>query len=224
MPEINLNSISNTVIWATFFVTVLLGIVLQKTRFCTMGAITDIAIMGEWTRMRQWMLAMAVAILGVGLMTFLGIIDTGKSIYTGNRLTWLSTVVGSVMFGFGMVLASGCGSKTLVRIGSGNLKSLVVFLTLALSSYMTLKGVFGVLRVSTVDTVVVTLSSSQDLPSLLTQSLGMSKQTLQWVLALIIGGALAMFALAKKEFWNFNNLLAGLGVGGAVLIIWSVVF
>ena len=222
MPEINLNSISNTVIWATFFVTVLLGIVLQKTRFCTMGAITDIAIMGEWTRMRQWMLAIGVAVMGVGLMTFLGIIDTSKSIYTGNRLTWLSTIVGSLMFGFGMVLASGCGSKTLVRIGSGNLKSLVVFLTLALSSYMTLKGIFGVARVNSVDMVAVTLSSTQDLPSILSQSLGLSKNTLQITLALIIGGALAIVALAKKEFWNVNNLLAGFGVGGAILIIWWI--
>ena len=71
MPEINLNSISSTVLWSTFAVTLLLGIVLQKTRFCTMGAITDIAIMGEWTRMRQWLLAMGVAIIGVGIMTCL---------------------------------------------------------------------------------------------------------------------------------------------------------
>ena len=159
MPEINLNSIASTVIWSTFVVTVLLGIVLQKTRFCTMGAITDIAIMGEWTRMRQWLLAMGVAIVGVGIMTSMGMIDVSKSIYTGSRLTWLSTVVGSLMFGFGMVLASGCGSKTLLRIGAGNLKSLVVFLALALSSYMTLRGVFGVLRVNTTDTVFVTLAS-----------------------------------------------------------------
>jgi uncharacterized protein len=222
MPEINLNSISSTVLWSTFVVTVLLGIVLQKTRFCTMGAITDIAIMGEWTRMRQWLLAIGVAIIGVGLMTFMGVIDVSKSIYTGSRLTWLSTIVGSLMFGFGMVLASGCGSKTLLRIGSGNLKSLVVFLTLALSSYMTLRGVFGVLRVNTTDTVFVTLSTQQDLPSVLAQSMGMAKDTLQISLALIIGGALIVFALIKKEFWNLNNLLAGFGVGGAVLLVWWI--
>ncbi|MEY2886803.1 MAG: hypothetical protein RI913_222, partial [Pseudomonadota bacterium] len=222
MPEINLNSISSTVIWSTFVVTVLLGIVLQKTRFCTMGAITDIAIMGEWTRMRQWLLAIGVAIVGVGFMTSMGVIDVSKSIYTGSRLTWVSTIVGSLMFGFGMVLASGCGSKTLLRIGSGNLKSLVVFLTLALSSYMTLRGVFGVLRVNTTDTVFVTLSTQQDLPSVLAASMGMAKDTLQISLALIIGGALIVFALIKKEFWNLNNLLAGFGVGGAVILVWWI--
>ena len=88
MPEINLNSISSTVLWSTFVVTVLLGIVLQKTRFCTMGAITDIAIMGEWTRMRQWLLAIGVAIVGVGFMTSMGVIDVSKSIYTFDVRLW----------------------------------------------------------------------------------------------------------------------------------------
>ena len=222
MPEIDLNTVASNVIWTTFAVTVLLGIVLQKTRFCTMGAVTDLMVMGEWTRMRQWLLAIGVAMIGVGLMGYLGVIDPGKSIYTGARLTWLSTIVGGVMFGFGMVLASGCGSKTLIRIGAGNLKSLVVFLTLALSSYMTLKGVFGVLRVNTVDSVALTLSTSQDLPSVLAAQWGIAKNSLQLGLALVLGSALMTFALARKDFWNFNNLLAGFGVGGAIVAIWWI--
>jgi uncharacterized protein (TIGR01244 family) len=222
MPEIDLNAITSHVIWATLGVTVLLGIVLQQTRFCTMGAVTDVIVMGEWTRMRQWLLAIGVAMIGVGVMSYLGMIDVNKSIYTGARLTWLSTIVGGVMFGFGMVLASGCGSKTLIRIGAGNLKSLVVFLTLALSSYMTLKGVFGVLRVNTVDTVTLTLSTSQDLPTILAAQWGVAKQTMQLGVALVLGAALITFALARKDFWNFNNLLAGFGVGASILAIWWI--
>jgi uncharacterized protein len=222
MPEIDLNSIASNVLWGTFLVTILLGVVLQKTRFCTMGAITDIVIMGEWTRMRQWLLAIGVAIVGVALLSSNGLIDPAKSIYTGSRLTWLSTIVGSVMFGFGMVLASGCGSKTLVRMGSGSLKALVVFMVLGLSSYMTLKGIFGVLRVNTTDTVFVTLASNQDLPSIASNFWGASKASMQMALGLVIGGALILFALSKKNFWNVNNLLGGFGVGGAVLAIWWI--
>jgi uncharacterized protein len=222
MPEIDLTSIANSVLWGTFLVTLLLGILLQKTRFCTMGAITDIMIMGEWTRMRQWMMAIGVAIIGVGIMSSSGIIDPAKSIYTSSRLTWLSTIVGSVMFGFGMVLASGCGSKTLVRMGSGSLKAVVVFMVLGLSSYMTLKGIFGVLRVNTTDTVFVTLSTNQDLPSIFAASLGMTKTSLQLMLSLVIGVLLIAFALSKKNFWTFNNLLAGFGVGSAILAIWWI--
>jgi uncharacterized protein (TIGR01244 family) len=222
MPEINLALIQSQVLWSTFAVTILLGIVMQKTRFCTMGAVTDVVIMGEWTRMRQWLMAMGVAIIGVGVMTSTGLIDASKSIYTNAKISWLSTLLGSLIFGFGMVLASGCGSKTLIRIGGGSLKSLVVFLTLALSSYMTLKGVFGVLRVNTVDTVSLTLSTTQDLPSVLSPILGMTKATLQLWLAGLLGGALILFAVSKKNFWTINNLLAGLGVGGAILAIWWI--
>ena len=220
MPEIDLTSIANSVLWGTFLVTLLLGILLQKTRFCTMGAITDIMIMGEWTRMRQWMMAIGVAIIGVGIMSSSGIIDPAKSIYTISRLTWLSTIVGSVMFG--LVLAPGCGSKTLVRMGSGSLKAVVVFMVLGLSSYMTLKGIFGVLRVNTTDTVFVTLSTNQDLPSIFAASLGMTKTSLQLMLSLVIGVLLIAFALSKKNFWTFNNLLAGFGVGSAILAIWWI--
>ncbi|MEY3950251.1 MAG: putative transporter component [Pseudomonadota bacterium] len=220
MPEIDLNTIASNVIWATFVVTILLGIVLQKTRFCTMGAVTDLMVMGEWTRMRQWLLAIGVAVMGVGVMAYWGVIDPNKSIYTSSRLTWLSTVVGGLMFGFGMVLASGCGSKTLIRIGAGNLKSLVVFLTLSLSSYMTLKGIFGVVRVNTVDTVAITLSTTQDLPSILAAQWGVAKNTLQLGLALVIGAALMTFALSRKDFWSLNNLLAGFG--GTILAIWWI--
>ena len=70
-------------------------------------------------------------------------IDTGKSIYTSGKVPWLSHVVGGFLFGFGMTLASGCGSKTLIRAGAGNLKSVIVIVFLAAAAYMTLKGVFA---------------------------------------------------------------------------------
>jgi uncharacterized protein len=222
MPEVNLSLVASHVLWGTVIVTVLLGMIIQKTRFCTMGAITDILIMGEWTRMRQWLMALGIAIIGVGLLTSYSLIDTSKTIYTGNKITWLSTIVGSLMFGFGMVLASGCGSKTLVRMGSGNLKSFVVFLVLGLSAYMTLKGIFGVLRVNTVDTVFVTLNTNQDLPSVLSPILGIAKNDLQLILALIIGVPLILVALVKKNFWTINNLLAGLGIGLAIVVVWWI--
>ena len=111
-----------------------------------------------------------MAIAGAATLQATGQIDLAKSLYTGGRVAWLSAIVGGFLFGFGMTLASGCGSKTLVRIGGGNLKSLVVFLVMGLAAQATLRGVTAVARDATVDRLAVTLSTRQDLASVLGES------------------------------------------------------
>lgn len=222
MDAVDISLISKSVLWATFAITFVLGAVMQKTGFCSMGAVSDIFIMSSWDRLRQWFLAIGVAIIGFALMSYFGWIDPLKSIYTSNRLLWLSTIVGSMLFGFGMVLSSGCGSKTLVRIGTGNLKSIIVFIVLGLTAYMTMRGVLGVMRVNTLDTVFITFSTPQDLPSILSSSTGIARNVLHLVLGLIIGFAFIAYALASKAFWTAENLLAGILVGLAICAIWWV--
>ncbi|ALD89819.1 putative yeeE-like protein [Cupriavidus gilardii CR3] len=221
MPEIDVPALTRTVLACTFALTFLFGAVLQRTHFCTMGAVSDIVNMGDWTRMRMWVLAIGVAMIGTGVLAWSGQIDPARTIYAADKLTWLSALVGGLLFGFGMVLASGCGSKTLVRIGAGNLKSLVVFVFLGLSAYMTLRGLFGVIRVNTVDAVAMQLPTSQDLPSLLAQT-GLSRGTLQLVLGLLLGGVLSLWALAGKGFRTFDNLLGGIAVGLIIVAMWYV--
>ena len=126
---------ASTIVWLGFAIGAAFGASSQRTGFCTMGAVSDIVAMGDWNRMRMWLLAIAVAILGSQALQFGGMIDLGKSIYTAPRLNWLSIVAGGLCFGIGMTLASGCGTKTLIRIGGGNLKSLVVLLVLAYHGY-----------------------------------------------------------------------------------------
>jgi hypothetical protein len=220
-PE-QISSLGSQALLITLLITTALGAIMQKTSFCTLGAVSDGILMEDWSRMRQWCLAIGIAILGVGLMSHLGWIDVGKSFYTGNRVLYLSTVIGSTLFGIGMVLASGCGSKTLVRIGGGNLKSIVVFIVLGLVAYMTMRGFLGIMKVNTIDKVFLSLSTNQDLPSILSASFGIAKENLRSILALIIGGLFIGFALLKKSFWSSENLLAGIGVGVAITAIWWV--
>ena len=220
-PE-QISSLSSQALLITLLITTVLGAIMQKTSFCTLGAVSDGILMEDWSRMRQWCLAIGVAILGVALMSHLGWIDVNKSFYTGNRVLYLSTVIGSTLFGIGMVLASGCGSKTLVRIGGGNLKSIVVFIVLGLVAYMTMRGFLGILKANSIDKVSLSLSTNQDLPSILSASSGIAKESLRSILALIIGGIFIGFALLKKSFWSSENLLAGIGVGVAITAIWWV--
>lgn len=212
---------TNTVLWLAFAVAFVFGAIGQKTHFCTMGAVSDIVNMGDWSRMRMWLLAIGVAILGAGALHAAGLIDLGKSIYRTPTFTWLSYLIGGICFGIGMVLASGCGSKTLIRIGGGNLKSLVVFLVLGIVAYMTMRGVLGVFRVNVLEKAAITFPGGQDVPALLTAT-GMAPQTAFLLAVLGIGGGLTTFCLLKRDFWTFDNLLGGLGTGLAVVAAWYV--
>ncbi|MEN9419693.1 MAG: hypothetical protein RI988_3314 [Pseudomonadota bacterium] len=222
MQESQLPALAAQVLWAAFALAVVFGAIAQRTHFCTMGAVADIVNIGDWARMRMWALAIGVAMVGFNTMVGLGWVEAGKSIYAPARLVWLSNLLGGVLFGFGMVLASGCGSKTLVRIGGGNLKALVVFSVLGLSAYMTMRGLFAVWRVATVDTVAVTLPTGQDLPSLAAHAFGASRTTLALVLGLVIGGALIIWALIKPEGRSADVLIGGAGIGAVVVGVWWV--
>ncbi len=211
----------NTVLWLAFAVAFVFGAIGQKTHFCTMGAVSDIVNMGDWSRMRMWLLAIGVAILGAGALHATGQIDLGKSIYRTLTFTWLSYLIGGSCFGIGMVLASGCGSKTLIRIGGGNLKSVVVFLTLGIVAYMTMRGIFGVFRVNVLEKAAITFPGGQDIPALLAAA-GVDPQTAFWLAVLGIGGGLTAFCLLNREFWTLDNLLGGLGTGLMVVAAWYV--
>jgi len=212
---------SATILWLAFAAAFVFGAIGQKTHFCTMGAVSDIVNMDDWSRMRMWLLAIGVAILGAGVLHASGQIDLGKSIYRTPTFTWLSYLLGGACFGVGMVLASGCGSKTLIRIGGGNLKSLVVFLTLGVVAYMTMRGVFGVFRVNVLEKAAITFPAGQDIPALLAAA-GLDPQLAFWLAVIGIGGGLTAFCLLKRDFWTLDNLLGGLGTGLMVVAAWYV--
>ena len=206
-----LAALTNEVLWAFFSGGLLLGFITQRTHFCTMGAISDVVHMGDWTRVRQWVCAVGVAMIGFAALVDVGLINPAKNLYASTRLMWLSTLVGGFMFGYGMVIASGCGNKTLVRIGGGNLKSLVVFVVMGVSAFATLKGITAVLRASTLDTVFLDMPTGANLSVLNIPSLGY-----------VLGAVLLAVVLRHKDFWTLDSLLAGFSVGGLVVAMWWV--
>lgn len=212
---------ASTITALAFALGLVFGFVGNKTNFCTLGAISDVVNIGDWNRMRMWMLAIATAILGTAALQLAGLFDVSYTLYTGNRLIWLSHIVGGLCFGAGMTLASGCGSKTLIRLGGGNLKSLVVFVFLALGAYMTMRGLFGVWRVNLLDAVNVEFAHGQDLPAFLTAA-GLSASTAVLTAAGVIGGGLLIAALASREAWRSDVLLGGLVIGALCVAGWYV--
>jgi uncharacterized protein len=188
----------------------MLGWVGRYSSFCTLGAISDWYASGDKSRLRMWLLAIAVAIAGTQALTFSGSIEIQGSFYTAPRLFWLSNIVGGLAFGFGMALAAGCGSRTLIRIGGGSLKAIVVFLVLAIFAYMTIRGIFGVLRVETLEKVYWQFGSSQDLPTLLQLNRG------GFVAVLVV--ALLVAAFASRDFLARPRLILGGTVIGLLVV------
>jgi uncharacterized membrane protein YedE/YeeE len=222
MQESDLPGLVAQVLWAAFALGVAFGAVAQRAHFCTMGALSDIFSMGDWTRLRMWALAVGVAVLGFNGMVLLGWVEAADSVYARPQLIWLSNLVGGLLFGFGMVLASGCGSKTLVRLGGGSLKALVVFCVLGIASYATLRGLTAVWRVATVDTVMLQLPVAQDLPTLLSHYAGLPRATAVLLLGGGLGFGLVGWVLYRPEGRSADTLLGGIGIGAVIVAAWWV--
>ena len=221
MSEGDLVALSTIVVASVFALAFAFGAITQRTDFCTMGSVADIVTFGDWTRMRQWLLAIAIAILGTNILAATGVIDTADSFYTSPRFVPLAYAIGGLLFGFGMVLTGGCGSKSLVRAGGGSLKSLVVLVVLGIVAYISLRGLLAVFRVGVIEPVGARLGTSQDLPSLLV-GVGISKSALQLGLALLASGFLLVVVFRDRGFRTFDNLLAGLGIGAIIVAAWAI--
>lgn len=203
------------------------GAVVQRSNFCTMGAVSDMVLLGDRSRLRSWVLAIAVAMLGSQLLHLTGLIDLKASIYTGATLNWFGAILGGLLFGFGMVQAGGCGNRTLVRFGAGNLKSLLVVLMIAIAGYATLRGLLGPLRLWLETNTAINLKSfgiaSQALPDLLAHLFGMDVRLLRWLLALALPALLLVWVFRDARFRSKPALiLGGLIVGLVIIGGWAV--
>jgi len=203
------------------------GAIAQRTNFCTMGAISDLVLMGDGRRFRAWVLAIAVAIIGTHALHFGGAIDINKSIYLTSNLGWLGAIIGGGMFGFGMTLTGGCGSKTVVRLGAGNLKSLVVAIVLGVVAYMTLRGVFALARVQLETATNIDLKTrgldNQNIGEMAGALFGLPSNTARAVAAVAIAAAFLVFCFKDAAFRrSTTNIIAGVIIGLTPVAGWVV--
>jgi uncharacterized membrane protein YedE/YeeE len=220
MDAAALQSLAQWVACGGLVIGLIFGAVAAQTHFCTMGALADIANMADWTRARMWGMAIAVAIVGALVVDQWqpGLLDA--SMYRAARINVLSHAVGGLVFGFGMVIASGCGARTLVRAGGGNLKSLVVAVFLALGADMTLRGILAPLRANVLDAVSIQLTGPQDLGSVIARQVGTDASMPRLVLALVAAVLLAAFALRTREARSSSALAGGIVTGLVVVAGW----
>jgi len=208
-----------------FAIGILFGAVANKTNFCTMGAVSDWVNMGDKNRLRAWLLAIGLAIVLSQIMQSIGWIQLDQAIYRTANFSWLGYLLGGFLFGVGMTLASGCGQRTLVRVGGGNLKSLVVMLFLGLTAYMTMRGLLALVRVNVIEATNIALQiPDQGIGTLLAGLMGMEdSRLLTWAVTGLLGGGLIVFAFSSGTFrHSFDNILAGLTIGLIIPAGWYV--
>jgi uncharacterized membrane protein YedE/YeeE len=214
--------LATIVVWGGFALAFVFGAVAHKTNFCTMGALSDIVNMGHWGRMRMWLLAMAVAMLGAGLLAYTGQIDLSKSVVQRPTLPWLSLLVGGACFGIGMTLSGGCANKNLLRAGAGSVRSMVVLVFLAIASYMTLKGLFGQWRSSWLDPVSVNLADfgwkDQSLATAFARATGAAPGVTLLATLVALAAGLLVFVFKDKRFRSNTLQVGGAAVIGIVVV------
>ena len=223
----NFMAAETALLWGVFLIALVMGAVVNKTNFCTMGAVSDLVNMGDTGRIRAWLFAIAVAVLGVAILEYAGLVEASTTFppYRAGNLVWAENILGGLMFGVGMTLASGCGNKTLIRIGGGNLKSVVVFAIIAVIAYFMVnpfpgsdQTLMSVLFYDWIRPLSADLGESQDLGYLIG---GEAAAGGRLVIGVSLGLVLVAFVLKSVDFrGNTDNILGGLVVGLAVLGAW----
>lgn len=222
MNQDQLAQLNGVVLVTAGLVSVTLGVIMHRTHFCTMGAVSDAVLMGSFTRMRQWALALAVSMLGFGCLSYAGFISPLQSVYASPSVLWLSTMLGGVMFGWGMVWASGCGAKTLVRVGTGNLKSLIVLVFMGFSALVTLKGLLAVPRVYFFDTFVWTPSAGVFVGQWVSHWFDVSLPLGVLLASGLAASGLLYWTFRDRDFVDIHNISTGLSVGAVICAVWVI--
>jgi hypothetical protein len=98
----------------------LFGFVLQKSRFCFTASMRDPILTGGTSITRAVMVALAITTIGFTAIKY-GYYINGLDIPGMSYVVPVgpATIIGGIMFGTGMVIAGGCASGTLMRVGEG---------------------------------------------------------------------------------------------------------
>jgi uncharacterized membrane protein YedE/YeeE len=191
------------------------GFVLQRGRFCINSAFREV-LFQDYTMLRAYVLAVLVTMVGANLIESVGLLQpaadgTAGELYRQAFVPW-ANVIGGYIFGMGIVLAGGCGSGILYRVGEGNLAYVFAvfgfFFGIVVTKFGFLKPVYDLL-IST----PVFIGPEKDVVPTLDNILGMNK----WIVIAVLAVPMLWFVFqgkptlkAKKGYsWTMVGILAG---------------
>ncbi len=227
LREMVIESPSLYITWGGLAIATVFGYIVYVTNFCTMGSISDFLSFGDFRRFRSWLLAAAVAMLGVAVLQEYGVADYRSTMYMAPTLTWFANVAGGLIFGFGMVLSGGCISRNLVRAGSGDLRSGFVLLVAGLFAYMTIGGLLGPIRVALFGSATIDLAAmgmeTQGLGDIIARVTGMALEQSTMIALAVLAGGLLVYCFVDRSFRKSPvHIIAGVGIGLCVVAGWAL--
>jgi uncharacterized protein len=193
-----------------------LGLAARIGRFCTLGAIEDCLYGADDRRLRMWGLAIGVAIIGSHLAMSSDMLDGASTAYLDRVWNPLGSIVGGLMFGYGMALSGNCGYGALARLGGGDLRSFVIVLVMGLSAYFVMSGPLAHARVW-----LFPAETGATSPQGVSQYLQSSFSIEPAITGLIVGGLIIVIALCSSAFRKSPaQIFWGIVVGLAIVSGW----
>ena len=198
------------------------GFAVRHARLCSFGAIED-ALMGhDSRRLRIFGLALGIAVLGTQSLVISGFLRPELTSFVLPQAPLAAMVIGSIMFGIGMAMVGTCGFGSLVRLGTGDLRSLIVVLVLGATAYATLRGVLAPLRIDVLERLSISMPDQvpSDIASLSSHALGLDVRA---ILTILVGTGLCLLAVGDARLRRSPRLLsAGIALGILVVAGWLV--
>src|SRR5471032_2566676 len=148
LEEASVSTPANIAVYSGLLIGLAYGAVALLSGFCLLSGLRGWWASGDSRLIRTYALALGVAIAAAQLLAAGGLVDLGKSIYLQASFSAPLMFFGGLLFGYGMVLSNGCGSRALVLLGRGNLRSFVVVIVLGIAAEMTLKGLIAPARIA----------------------------------------------------------------------------
>ena len=198
-----------------------IGFAARKAHFCTLGAIEECYYGSERSRLRMWLLAIGVAVALTQFLDMAGYIELERSFRLNGQIYWLGAILGGLLFGFGMALVGTCAFGMLVRLGGGDMRSLISVLVVGITGFMTMSGIFARLRLTYIDSAAISLRpfAHQSINELL---FGSSVQG-QLIVTVTVVTLTAGWALTRRRFrQNTRQILASVTIGAAIAFGWLV--
>lgn len=198
---------------------VLLGLAARLGRFCTLGAIEDLLYGGSDTRMRMWALAIGIAVIGSFSLMGTGHLDPDQSLYLSVRWMPHASIVGGLMFGYGMALCGNCGYGAIARLGGGDLRSFLIVLVMGISTFVVLIGPLAPLRNALF--LQVPVAGSEIVPGLAQHAAAFSGLPIV-AIGIAVGLLACLFALSSSGLRSDKNAMFwSVIVGLAIVSGWA---